>query len=155
MRILRSFAVPLAAPLAALATLAACAEPADVPPLGDYKAWKRLDVTGDAPGHTNSYRIIYANEIAADPEQDLFLGYPDGAVLVKEVYSEEDGAPGALRYLAVMRKVRPVTRALEDEGGWMFTETDGPTGPEQLFGFCWGRCHAAAPYNGAWYDYRR
>ena len=55
----------------------------------------------------------------------------------------------------VMRKVRPVTRALDDEGGWLFTETDGSTGPEQLFGFCWGRCHAAAPFNGAWYDYRR
>jgi hypothetical protein len=135
--------------------LAGCAEPYDGPPLPDYTAWKRLDVTGDAPGHTNSYRIIYVNDVAANPEQSLYLGYPDGSILVKEVRDDAGGTPGALRYLAVMRKVRPVTRALEDEGGWLFTETDGPTGPEQRFGFCWGRCHAAAPYNGAWYDYRR
>lgn len=137
------------------AVLAGCAEEVDVPPLGDYTAWKRLDVTGDAPGHTNSYRVIYANEIAADPAAELVPGYPDGAILVKEVRDDDGGTPGALRYLAVMRKVRPVTRALSDEGGWLFTETDGPTGPELKFGFCWGRCHAAAPYNGAWYDYRK
>jgi hypothetical protein len=135
--------------------LPGCAEPFEGPPLPDYSAWKRLDVTGDAPGHTNSYRIIYANEIAADPAHTLYLGYPNGSILVKEVRDDDGGAPGALRYLAVMRKDRAVTRALDDEGGWTFTETDGPTGPEQRFGFCWGRCHAAAPYNGAWYDYRR
>lgn len=137
------------------ALLAGCAEPYEGPPLPDYTAWKRLDVTGDAPGHTNSYRIIYANDLAADPGQGLHLGYPDGSILVKEVRDDDGGTPGALRYLAVMRKLRPVTRALEDEGGWLFTETDGPTGPEQRFGFCWGRCHAAAPYNGVWYDYRK
>ncbi len=135
--------------------LAGCAETYDGPPLPDYTAWKRLDVTGDAPGHTNSYRIIYANPTAADPGQNLYLGYPDGSILVKEVRDDDGGMPGALRYLAVMRRIGPVTRALDDEGGWLFTETDGPTGPEQQFGFCWGRCHAAAPYNGAWYDYRR
>jgi hypothetical protein len=97
---------------------------------------------------------MYANEIAANPAQDLFLGYPDGSILVKEVRDDAGGVPGALRYLAVMRKIRAVTHALED-GGWLFTETDGPTGPEQPFGSCWGRCHAAAPYNGAWYDHRR
>jgi hypothetical protein len=154
---MRALSTPIPLPILAalLAGLAGCTSDADVPPLGDYTTWKRLDVTGDAPGHTNSYRIIYANEIAANPAQGLFLGYPEGSVLVKEVRDNDSGAPGDLRYLAVMRKVRPVTRALDDEGGWMFTETDGPNGSEQSFGFCWGRCHAAAPYNGAWYDYRR
>jgi hypothetical protein len=141
--------------LALAALLAGCAEEVDVPPLGDYTAWKRVDVTGDAPGHTNSYRVIYANDVAANPAADLVLGYADGSILVKEVRDDDGGAPGALRYRAVMRKVRPVTRALDDEGGWLFTETDGPTGPERKFGFCWVRCHTTAPYNGVWYDYRK
>jgi hypothetical protein len=134
--------------------LVACGEEVDVEPLGDYTAWKRIDITGNAPGHSNSYRIIYVNDIAADPAP-LDIGYPDGSILVKEVREVLDGQPGDLRYTAIMRKLRPVTAALEDEGGWLFTETDGPTGPEKTFGFCWGRCHVAAPYNGAWYDYRK
>lgn len=54
-----------------------------------------------------------------------------------------------------MRRVGPIDRALVDDGGWLFTDADEPKGPETHFDFCWARCHVAAPYNGAWYDYRR
>ena len=138
----------------AAAALVACAAPVDPPPLGDYTAWKRLDVRGPAPGHGDSYRVIYANPIAADPDQDFVEGYAEGAVLVKEIRDDAGGAPGALRYVAIMRR-DPFDPALEADGGWLFTQADEPGGAEVRPSFCWSRCHAAAPYAGAWYDYRR
>lgn len=143
---------------------AACAVPVDEDvqrtyPIDDYATWgvtapgKRIEVRGNAPGHSNSVRYIYANAIAADPDQDFTLGYAHGAIVVKEV--RELDADESLRYLAIMRRVGEVTAALEDDGGWYYTETAGPTGPEEHFDFCWSRCHVAAPYNGAFYDYRQ
>ncbi|MDQ3365112.1 MAG: cytochrome P460 family protein [Myxococcota bacterium] len=147
--------------IAALAIGAgACAESVDPDiveryPIDGYQAWKRVDVRGNAPGHTNSYRVIYADPTAADPAQDFRLGYQEGSIFVKEVRDDVDGQPGDLRYLAIMRRVGPVTAALEDDGGWLYTETSTPGEPEQHFDFCWNRCHVAAPYNGAFYDYRQ
>lgn len=131
--------------------LAACAQDVDVEPLGDYTTWGApVRVAGDAPGHAGSIRFIYANP-AARMATSLSPTYPAGSIIVKEVFEDEAGEPGALRYLAIMRRID--TDYL-DEGGWLFTETLGPTGPEKYFNFCWARCHAAAPYTGAFYDYR-
>ena len=140
--------------LIAIICMLGCAESVEVDPVGDYQSWPRsVEVRGNAPGHSNSIRVIYANDIAANAPS-LYLGYPEGSIFVKEVWEDEDGERGALRYLALMRRIGPVTTALQDEGGWLYTETDGPDGPEQYFNFCWNRCHVVAPYNGAFYDYR-
>ncbi|MGE3545161.1 MAG: DUF692 family multinuclear iron-containing protein [Kofleriaceae bacterium] len=72
---------------------------------------RRIDATGPAPGHGDTYRIIYANEVAADPTWDLYLGYREGSVVVKEVRDDVDGQPGDLRYLAVMRRIGTILRA--------------------------------------------
>jgi hypothetical protein len=129
----------------------------DVTPLSeiDYKSWPNpTHVHGDAPGHTG-FRTIYANDLARDPNQPFVYGYQEGAMLVKEVYNDDDGVQGALRHIAVMRRIGTVERALENDGGWYFTEIkSGGEGPEEHFDFCFRRCHAAAPYNGAWLDYR-
>jgi hypothetical protein len=140
---------------AAIVLVAGCAESIDPAPIGDYTGWKRVDITGNAPGHTASYRILYINDIAADPTTPLYIGYPEGSILVKEVHEIVDGRPGELRYVAMMRRLGPVTRALEDQGGWLFSEAQTPGGSETHADFCWNRCHIAAPYNGAWYDYRK
>jgi hypothetical protein len=133
-----------------LLLLVACTEAVNPEPLGDYTQWKRFDVLGPAPGHSDTYRIIYANDLAVDPAQSFRLGYQEGAIVVKEIRTNEDGEPGALSYVAIMRRLE-----LEgDDGGWLFSESDTPNGPEHTAGFCWARCHVAAPYNGAWYDYR-
>ena len=137
-----------------LVMLAACTEAVNPEPLGDYTQWTRFDVQGNAPGHSNSYRIIYANDLAIDPAQSFLLGYQEGATIVKEIRANDDGQPGALSYVAIMRRIGPVAVALENEGGWLFSESDVANGPEHTAGFCWARCHVAAPYNGAWYDYR-
>jgi len=124
-------------------------------PLGDYTSWKRVDATGPAPGHGTTYRVIYINDLAADPTQDFYLGYQLGSVIVKEIRDDDDGMPGALRYVAIMRRDREIATSGEEEGGWLFSRAETPGGEEKYQGLCWGRCHAAAPYNGAWYDYRK
>jgi Cytochrome P460 len=145
---------------ALLVALAACtAEDVSPEPLGDYRSWKRLDTYGELPGHGDSYRIIYVNDIALG-----YAGgaYPEGSILVKEVRRRsgegDQSAPGDLRYLAVMRRLGPAPRGLDDEAGWLFTQIsaprdDGTPDDEQYRSLCWNRCHVAAPYAGAFLDY--
>lgn len=133
--------------VAAVAVVAACAEQVSPPPLGDYTTWHRVDTYGPAPGHGDSYRIIYVNDIArtAGPtELD--------ATLVKEIRDDDGGTPGALRYVAIMRKLR-AGPSPEDEGGWLFTYAESPGGAEYRSDLCWSRCHAQAPFAGVWLDY--
>ena len=116
----------------------------------DYRGWKQTHVAGDAPGHAG-WRTIYANDAARDPAQPFVYGYKEGTILIKEVFNDPERTD--LRHVAVMRRIGPVTRALEDDGGWYFTEA--PSGAEEShFDFCFRRCHVSAPYNGAWFDYR-
>jgi hypothetical protein len=139
---------------ALLLAATACAVPVDPEPLGDYTTWKRLDVRGPAPGHGDTYRVIYVNPIAADPAASLTGGYPDGAIVVKEIRDDVAGAPGDLRYLAIMRQLQSDPEHA-DEGGWLFTQATKPGADESYRSLCWARCHVAAPYRGAWYDYRQ
>ncbi len=142
--------------LAILLLVVGCGEPLrdDVTPLEelDYKSWKQVQVHGDAPAHPG-FRTIYANDVARDATQ-FRIGYGEGAILVKEVFNDDNGQKGSLRHIAVMRRIGEVTRALEDDdAGWYFTEA-AAGGKEKHFDFCFRRCHASAPYNGAWLDYR-
>ena len=127
--------------------LAACTDAVTPPPLGDYTTWYRVDTYGPAPGHGDSYRVIYVNDIArtAGPLED-------GAALVKEIRADAGGTAGALRYVAIMRKVT-AGPAPEDEGGWLFTTTATPGGAETHSALCWHRCHRQAPLAGVWLDY--
>lgn len=141
----------VAAALAAL--LAACGDPVSPEPLGDYTAWKRLDTFGELPGHGDSYRIIYANDVAL-----TYAGgsYPEGSVLVKEIRARTGAGgaePGELRYLAIMRRIGPAPLSHQDEAGWLFTQAAEPGGDETYRSLCWNRCHVAAPYAGAFLDY--
>lgn len=131
-----------------VAVLAACAdEVADVAPLGDYTTWEKRETMGSTPGHGDTFRIIYANDIATTYAQGF--GYPEGTTLVKEVYERKDGP---LRIIEIMRREGPHT--LDGEGGWVFTDAATPNGEEtRKENFCWRRCHQAAPFEGAWFDY--
>lgn len=127
-------------------------------PTGDYTQWtKKIVATGELPGHWgDTYRIIFANEIATK-----YAGgaYPDGTILVKEIHDLDlvNGvpAPGALQYVAIMRRLGPQPAGFSDEGGWLFTYTDTPQGPESEYDPCWATCHRAAPFAGAWFDYSK
>ncbi len=131
----------------ALVALAGCGEAVSPEPLGDYTTWYRLDTWGAAPGHGDSYRIIYANDVARTDGPTAV-----DAVLVKEVRDDASGEPGDLRYVAIMRKLR-AGPSPEDEGGWLFTIADTPGGAETHDDSCWNRCHVQAPLAGVWLDY--
>ncbi len=140
------------------AGFAACAEPVSQPDLGDYTQWPAqggavYTVRGPAPGHGDTVRLIFVNAIAHQaPPGPL---YPLDAVIVKEIREDDDGVPGDLLYIGIMRQVTQPETILADEGGWLFSERKPADAPEVHFDYCWARCHVAAPYNGAFYDYRR
>jgi len=122
-------------------------------PIDGYTAWHRVDVEGKAPGHGDTYRIIYANETARG-----YTGggeYPPTTVIVKEIRAAGD-PEGALLYLAIMRKLAaddPAADGLELDGGWLFSRADEAGADEIRYDFCWASCHAQAPVDGAFYDY--
>jgi len=151
-----SRAVVLAALVAITGAVAGCGDAVQPDPIGDYTAWYKVETWGNVPGHGDSYRIIYANDVAR-----TYRGgqYPEGTILVKEVYDRagtaDAPAPGKLQYVAIMRRLGAAPEAYTDEGGWLFTATDKPGGDETHYGYCWNACHAAAPYSGAWLDYSR
>lgn len=136
--------------LTAAASLGACDDVVTPEPLGDYTSWKRIDTVGDLPGHGDSYRIIYINNVAL-----TYAGgnYPEGSILVKEIRGRAGQAPGDLKYLAIMRRIGPAPLGVEDEAGWLFTQAAEPGASESYRSLCWNRCHVAAPYAGAFLDY--
>jgi hypothetical protein len=139
---------------------AGCPAPVDtsgLPSADGYADWADPIVTsGPVPGHGDTNRIIYVNELGrAYPHAGE---YPNGTVLVKEIYDKSDsGAWGDLRYVALMRRIGDPAAydvpADQLDEGWLFSEADEPGGDEVRLDLCWAKCHKAAPYHGAWLDY--
>lgn len=126
-----------------------CGTPVDPEPLGDYTQWPvKLETYGPAPGHGDTYRVIYANQAAA---QTRPASYARGVVVVKEIRTNNDGAAGELQYVAIMRKLE--FKSDPEQGDWMFTESETPGGAEVAHDFCWSRCHVVAPHFGVWFNY--
>ena len=141
------------ATLSILAVVVGCAgSAADVEPLGDYTTWKRIDTYGKTPGHGDSYRIIYVNDIAETYVAGSPEGYPDGSIFVKQVHDRVGDQAGELRVIEIMRSTG---QPLADDGGFIFTAASEVGGEETAKSFCWRRCHQAAPFQGAWFDYSR
>jgi hypothetical protein len=132
--------------------VAGCGETVTPEPLGDYTTWKRIDTYGKIPGHGDSYRIIYANEVALSYAGG---GYPEGSIIVKEIRKRRGQEPGDLSYLAIMRRIGPAPIGIEDEAGWLFTQADKPGSEEVYKSLCWNRCHVASPNAGAFLDYSK
>jgi len=133
--------------------LAGCGEVVTIEPLVEYQGWFNVQTRGDAPGHEDSVRIIYADPIAR-----TYVGtgqYPLGSVLVKEVHEPNGDQPGALRYVAIMRRLDVAPPGGTLDGGWLFTEAETSGGEETNYALCWARCHVSAPYHGAWIDYAK
>jgi hypothetical protein len=146
----------------AILLLVACAgDP--VTPLADRyweePEWESFATWGETPGHGDTYRIIYFNAEAA-----AFSGgwFPRDAILVKEIYDNAGAQPGKLRVIEFMTRsiqLEDATGTLvldpwENRMGWVFSAAS-TRGGEQVdhSDFCWRRCHASAPFGGAWFDY--
>jgi len=153
---------------------AACSEGTvvDIEPVpADYTDWFRIDSVGPVPGHGDSYRIIYANDIARlfgtvigeEDDREFVYTYPEGSIIVKEVRERDGDQPGDIKYLGVMRMLAddevPDGADLDEPTelrtyGWLFTYlADDIDSDEEWRSSCWDECHAAAPFAGAFYDY--
>ena len=138
----------------------------------DYADWFRIEAAGPVPGHGDSHRIIYANDLAllrgqtvrspTNPDQLLrYDTYPVGTIIVKEVHERDGDQPGGLRYIGVMRMLDQSDvpsgaelHKLTGGIGWLFTYlSDGIDGSEEYRSSCWDECHVAAPIDGAFYDF--
>jgi hypothetical protein len=119
-----------AALLAALAgSCAGCSDTLDaadlaaLPSIEGYQTWKRHEQQGFAPGHRESFRRIFVN---AEVERTARgAPFPAGAVIVKEIYelagTPQQPAPGALRYMAIMRRPAVAPDGITLDAGWVFT----------------------------------
>jgi hypothetical protein len=144
-----------------LAMLAGCGEGTVVevdPVPADYTDWYRVETFGPVPGHGDSYRIIYANDVARE-RGEVFGFYAEGTILVKEIYQRNGDQPGDLRYLGVMRALASAPEGAElhkssRTNGWLFTYlADDIDSDEEYRSSCWDECHVAAPIDGTFLDY--
>lgn len=80
--------------------------------IDDYTSWDHF-AGNDSPeqgGHPNDVWVVsYANEGAQDSFADDIVPYPEGSIIVKEEYVEEDGDAA---FVTVMEKIG------EDMGEW-------------------------------------
>lgn len=138
----------------------------DVTPLpSDYTSWKRVDTTGDIPGHGDTYRIIYVNDVGQSfPDPPLPREYPVGTIIVKEVHARDGDQPGELESVDIMRKLtddQAPSGVLLDKlipartDGWLFTSAPDAQSGETAHQSCWENCHVAAPIDGAFLDHTR
>jgi hypothetical protein len=142
------------AALLALVLVAGCFSEIDtsgLEPIDDYRDWYRIDTVGEAPGHGDSYRVIHANDIAR-----TFAGsglYPTGTVIIKEIRDDDGGQPGALRYIALMRKLDEAPPGGELDEGWLFSYKGDEADVETYRDRCWSSCHQNAPFDGAFFNW--
>jgi hypothetical protein len=123
----------------------------------DYKSWKRpaaeiLDTP--IPGHGESYRLIYANDIAFQSKiikdgntRRVFMN--DGSVIVKEVYEKREDVGYKVPGLFIMKKDIKYPEALN---GWVYyMKKPGEPAMEIKWRMCVG-CHEAANEKHPYFD---
>ena len=131
-------------------------QPESLVPEG-YESWKsttNAELNYPIPGHEEHYRRIFINNIGENVQTELqgsrvFHDYPDGTVILKEVFGSLDPAPGENPVaLTVMIKQpdNPMARA-----GWIWVRKDLTTGTEEIIQYefcfdCHGNANESHPY---------
>ncbi len=117
----------------------------------DYAAWETttdIELNYQVPGHGKNYRKIYINSRGREAAVSETAGktrwnYPDGTVIVKEVYPAQEITPGGRpEQLTVMIKDKDNEAA---RGGWLWLVKDMQSGDTSIITheFCI-TCHANA-----------
>ncbi len=140
--------VALLAPAAAALLALSCARPAPRLVPADYASWERVteqDLDYPVPGHEDHRRRIYVNKIGeavriTERQGRVFHDYPEGTVIVKEVYAGLQLRPGETPFqlLAMVKKPQdPLAR-----GGWLWVVRDTASGQEKVidYEYCYD-CH--------------
>lgn len=126
----------------------------------DYKSWHKplaKPIEYKVVGHGNSRRIIYANRLAlqAGYVEDNFgkqaVSYPDGAIIIKEIYPKKDsGGYESQPQLVAMVKNRAHKQS---QDGWLYY-SKGQNNPQPKLitsRICSG-CHEAANESHPYFD---
>lgn len=139
----------------ALLLCAGCFSEVDVTEVSsdEYTQWYSVTTVGEAPGHGDSVRVMYAND-----EARSYTGvgqYAVGTIIVKEIYRRnDDDSAGDFRYIGIMRKLEDAPGGGELDNGWLFTyrgEID--SGAETHRPRCWKTCHQNAPFDGTFLNW--
>ncbi|HCM27663.1 MAG: hypothetical protein A2Z99_09630 [Treponema sp. GWB1_62_6] len=146
-------------PFAAVALLSAavlfsCAGKAAVPAVAidGYRTWDRTTLAPlnfPIPGHESHYRRIFMNPVgsayrASHGSRDAPFDYPDGTVVVKEIFDGLDVPASDEAPVAFTLMVK--NRASHDaRGGWLWIVRDAASGKDTVFtgDFC-VNCHGGA-----------
>lgn len=114
----------------------------------DYQTWERTvaeDLTEVVPGHGAGLRRIYINRTGTDAttDSDGTVRYPDGTVIVKEVYAVPDPRPG--EEPLVLTGMVKAPEVSDSRGGWIWVVRNVQSGEETVFAeeYCI-TCHANA-----------
>lgn len=134
--------------LAALSLSCAAKRPASSLGALDYASWARTTETPldfPIPGHESRHRRIFINAAGAEHRRSGGRSdYPDGTIVVKEIFGGLDApAPGEKPVaLDIMVKDRSAPDA---RGGWRWIVRDAAAGTDSVFSgdFC-AVCHAEA-----------
>ncbi|PZU25273.1 MAG: cytochrome P460, partial [Chryseobacterium sp.] len=103
----------------------------------EYKKWKVISMS---TLFDNSIRVIYGNDIAVEAiETENFHPWPDGSVVVKSVWKQENSANGEIRagdFVNAQFMVKD-SKKYTDTEGWGFAKFSGndlhPTGKTASF----------------------
>jgi hypothetical protein len=139
--------------LVTLVLLAACSggetlDTTGLPSAENYQTWRLYVWKGQVPGHGDSWRYVYVNDVGR-----TYGGggtYTPGTVLVKEVREPREG--GALRSVDIMRKLGADQAEHDVDQGWLFSTRSGDDETAHG-GSCWQTCHQVAPLDGTFFDY--
>ena len=137
--------------LGSILTFSACEREEEISIPQNYSDWQRTTTTEldyPIPGHENNYRIIYINKIGEEPIVEEQNGknrttFPEGTMIVKEIYQGFDYAPGdEPGMLTIMLKTPEDPR---NRGGWVWIVENLAKGTQQIIEseFCI-TCHANA-----------
>lgn len=129
-----------------------CAKEAEGPLIPEgYASWRRTteeELDYPIPGHEDNYRIIFINDkgenlTVSDAGGRVTHDYPDGTIIVKEVYQgfEYDSNSKPMMLTAMVKdRDNPKSR-----GGWLWVVKDLSAGQETIMTqeFCF-TCHGNA-----------
>lgn len=137
--------------------LISCKEKQEHFAIPDYKNWKRA-VAGvlvtPIPGHGETYRIIYANDIAYQSKvvrdtSGQRVRMNEGSVVVKEVYDKQEDVGYKIPGLFIMIKESSDPDAIN---GWVYyMKKPGMEPVEVKWRMCVG-CHEAANEKHPYFD---
>lgn len=137
--------------------ISACKKDEEHFTIPDYKKWKRpvIEVLDTPiPGHGESYRRIYANDIAFQSriisgDRGARVQMNEGSVVVKEVYEKREDVGSKTPGLFIMIKESKDPEAIN---GWVYyMKKPGEETMEVKWRMCVG-CHEAANEKHPYFD---